>query len=147
MSSARPFIKTGVGAVVLRGPEVLLIRRGKPPFEGRWSIPGGGLEFGESVREAARREVREETGCEIEILGLLDVFEGLPRDHGDPNAHYVMIDFAARWTAGAPRPGDDALEAKFVSFAEAEARLDWDKTREALARTREMAARLGADVV
>ena len=125
-------IKIGVGAVVFRGDDVLLIRRGKPPFEGQWSIPGGGLEFGESIIDAVHREVREETGLTISIVGLLDVFEGLPGD-GFPN-HVVMVDYVAEWVSGVPVAGDDAIAAEFVAPETARRRLSWDKTREAIAR-------------
>jgi 8-oxo-dGTP diphosphatase len=125
-------IRIGVGAVVFRGDDVLLVRRGKEPFKDQWSIPGGGLEHGERLAEAVMREVREETGVEINILGLLDVFEGLPEETGHP--HVVMIDYVAEWISGDPIAADDALEAEFVSLEEAKARLAWDLTRQAVAR-------------
>ena len=125
-------ISIGVGAVVFRDGDVLLIKRGKPPFEGQWSIPGGGLEHGERLTGAVIREVREETGVEIRILGLLDVFEGLPDETGHP--HVVMIDYVAEWVSGDPIAGDDALEAEFVSLEEARSRLAWDLTRRAVAQ-------------
>ena len=126
-------IKVGVGAVVFRGQDVLIIKRGKAPFEGHWSIPGGGLEHGETVKDAVLREVREETGLEIKILGLLDVFDGLPSDRdGDFNRHVVMIDYICDWVAGEPVAGDDAAEAEFVTIETALARLSWDTTRQAI---------------
>ena len=128
-------ISVGVGAVVFRGDDVLLIKRGKPPFKGQWSIPGGGLHHGERVADAVRREVREETGLDIEIIGLLDVFDALPDGaDGDFKCHTVIIDYVAECASGEPVAGDDAAEAVFVDFAEALARLSWDKTREALRR-------------
>ncbi|HKO09286.1 MAG TPA: NUDIX domain-containing protein, partial [Alphaproteobacteria bacterium] len=72
----------GVGALVFRGEEVLLIKRGKPPREGQWSIPGGAQHLGESVAEAARREVREEAGIEIEVKEVIAVVDLLSRDEG-----------------------------------------------------------------
>ncbi|MEZ5891843.1 MAG: NUDIX hydrolase [Parvularculaceae bacterium] len=129
----------GVGAVVFRGDDVLLIRRGKPPFLGQWSIPGGKVEHGEALGAAVAREVREETGVEISILGLLDVFESLPRD-GEPY-HYLMIDYVAEWVSGEPRAGDDAMEAEFVSLDEAASRVGWDTTRRAIARAAEWRSR------
>ncbi|MEL6365690.1 MAG: NUDIX hydrolase [Pseudomonadota bacterium] len=139
----RPRIKTGVGAVVFRGDEVLLIRRAKPPFKDHWSIPGGGLEFGERLEDAVAREVMEETGCTIVVEGLVHVFESLPPDHGNPDAHYVMIDYLARWTGGEPRAGDDAADAQFFFFEEGAARVAWDETRTVLHRAKAMAERLG----
>lgn len=128
-------IKIGVGAVVFRGDEVLVIKRGKPPFEGQWSIPGGGLHFGERVVDAVRREVREETGLEIEIIGVLDVFDGLPGTEGDGfDQHIVMLDYVGEWKAGEPVAGDDAAAAEFVAIETALKRLSWDKTRDAVRR-------------
>ncbi len=104
-----------VGVVCLRGREVLLIRRGCPPLEGAWSLPGGRIEPGERAADAALRELREETGVEAELAGLLDVVDGLFPDHqGGPGRHYVLVDYLALWRAGEPRAGDDALEAAFL---------------------------------
>ncbi len=128
-------IKVGVGAVVFRGADVLLIKRGKPPFKGQWSIPGGGLDYGEAVRDGLVREIREETGLEVKILGLIDVFEALPRaEGGDFAQHVVMIDYVCAWQAGEPVAGDDAMAAEFVPVETALERLSWDKTREAVRR-------------
>lgn len=101
------------GVVCFRGDEVLLIRRGAPPREGEWSLPGGRIEWGERAADAALRELREETSCEAEIVGLIDVVDGLIGDR-----HYVLVDYAVRWTAGEPKAGDDAREARFVPPAE-----------------------------
>ena len=106
--------------VCLRGAgaaaEVLLIRRGKPPREGEWSLPGGRIEWGERAADAALRELREETGVEAELAGLIDVVDGVfPTPDGD--AHYLLVDYAARWTAGEPRAGDDAADARFHPLA------------------------------
>ena len=114
---------------------MLLIKRGKPPFKGNWSIPGGGVEYGETVKEAVLREVREETALEVNILGLLDVFDGLPSDgDGEFTRHVVMIDYICEWVSGEPVAGDDASEAEFFPLEEALARLSWDTTRGALNR-------------
>lgn len=126
-----PQIHIGVGAVVFRGDDILVIKRGKPPFEGQWSIPGGGLEYGEALQDAVIREVREETGLEIEVLGLLNIYEALPNETGFA-AHTIMIDYAAEWASGEPVAGDDAMEAEFVSMDEAISRLSWDVTRRAV---------------
>ena len=112
-----------VGVVCLRGSEVLLIRRGKPPREGQWSIPGGRMEWGETVTDAALRELREETGVEAELLGLIEVL-----DHISEHGHAVLIDFAARWIGGEPVAGDDAAEAAFVEIEAACARVGWSET-------------------
>ena len=130
--SGREKIFTSVGAVVFRGDEALVIRRGREPLKGQWSIPGGKVDYGEPLKEAVAREVREETGVEIRVLGLLDVFESLPAAPGAP--HYVMVDYAAEWVSGEPRPGDDADAAEFVSLEEAGRRIAWDTTRRAVER-------------
>ena len=132
-------ISIGVGAVVFRNDEVLVIKRAKPPFEGHWSIPGGGLENGETVKDAVKREVREETGLEIEIIALLDVFDALPQETDSAfSQHTVIIDYVAEWKAGEPVAGDDAAEAKFVPVEEAITRLSWDLTRQAVRRAQDI---------
>ena len=133
--TSREKIFVAVGAVAFRGDEVLLIRRGKEPLKGCWSIPGGGLEYGEKLEDAVLREVFEETGTRIRLLGLLDVFEGLPAETGVP--HMLMIDYVAEWISGEPAAGDDAEAAEFVSLEEAERRISWDLTRRAVARAAE----------
>ncbi len=128
-------IKPSVGAIVFKGPDVLLIKRGNAPLKGRWSIPGGKIEFGETLEAALRREVREETGIEVELVGLINVFEALPQE--DRDGHYLMVDYVARWASGDVVAGDDADAAEFVSFSEALDRLSWDKTRTALQQAKQ----------
>jgi 8-oxo-dGTP diphosphatase len=120
-----------VGVVCLRGDAVLLIRRGKPPKLGEWSLPGGRIEWGEAATDAALRELREETGIEAELAGLIDVVDGLfpGGGPGDPDRHYVLIDYAARWLSGEPRAGDDAAEAAFHPLDQIEALVGWSETR------------------
>lgn len=115
-----------VGVVCLRGESVLLIRRGTPPRQGEWSLPGGRIEPGERAMDAALRELREETGVEAEITGLIDVVDGL---FPGARQHYVLIDYAARWLSGEPVAGDDAAEARFVALADVEALVQWSETR------------------
>lgn len=126
MSTALPAPVPCVGVVCLRGDEVLLIRRGRPPRQGEWSLPGGRIEPGERAVEAALRELREETGVEAEITGLIDVVDGVFPEVG---RHYVLIDYAARWLSGEAAAGDDALEARFVALDQVGALVDWDETR------------------
>ena len=120
-----------VGVVCIRGEEVLLIRRGTPPKQGEWSIPGGRVEPGEPVRAAALRELKEETGVEADLAGLIDVvdavFENRARDL--ITRHYVLIDFAARWRAGEPVAGDDAAEARFFHQSDLDSLELWSETR------------------
>ncbi|AZS19745.1 MULTISPECIES: NUDIX hydrolase [unclassified Caulobacter] len=129
-----------VGVVCLRGEEVLLIKRGTPPRLGQWSVPGGRLEWGETLQGAALRELKEETGVDADLLGLIDVIDGVfparPSLDGKPGEitrHYVLIDYAARWTGGQPMAGDDAAEARFVSREEAMALVEWEETRRVIA--------------
>ena len=130
-----------VGVVCLKGDAVLLIRRGTPPRQGEWSLPGGRIEPGERLAEAALRELREETGVEAELIGLIDVVDGLFPEAG---RHYVLIDYAALWTGGEPVGGDDAAEAAFMPFEEALCRVDWSETRRIIRQARVMAAAHGA---
>jgi 8-oxo-dGTP diphosphatase len=114
--------------ICFRGNEVLLIRRGTPPRLGEWSIPGGRVEWGETVAGAALRELREETGVEAELLGLVDVVDGL--FIADPSAarHYVLVDYAAVWRSGEPVAGDDAAEARFWPIDRALTLVSWSET-------------------
>jgi ADP-ribose pyrophosphatase YjhB (NUDIX family) len=106
----RPLV--GVGVVAIKDGRVLLIRRGKPPREGGWSLPGGRQRLGETVRETALRELREETGVEAVVTALLDVVDSITRDDDGAIAyHYTLVDFLAEWRAGEARAGGDADEA------------------------------------
>ena len=121
----------GVGVVCLRGDEVLLIQRGKPPREGEWSLPGGRLEWGETTAAAALRELKEETGVTARLIGLIEVVDGIfsRRADGEIWAHYVLIDYAAVWEAGEPVAGDDARAARFVSLSALDQVELWSETR------------------
>jgi len=130
------------GVVCLRGGEVLLIRRGKAPLKGEWSLPGGRMEMGEGVAQTALRELAEETGVEAELLGLIDVV-----DHFHEGGQMVLIDYAARWIAGEPVGGDDAMDARFFAINEAMALVSWGETRRVIALAVErfgLAARIPA---
>lgn len=123
----RPWV--GVGVVVLRGDQILMIRRGRPPRQGQWSLPGGVQELGETVRETAVREVLEETGIEIALGPLADVVDSVTRDDdGRVLHHYTLVDFAARWVRGEPKAGDDAQDARWFTLAELEAETLWPET-------------------
>lgn len=101
----------GVGAVIVRDHRVLLIRRGQAPLLGEWSLPGGVLECGETLREAAVREAREETGLVVETVDMLGVYERIiPSDDGRVRYHYVLIDFLCRPVGGELKAGSDAAE-------------------------------------
>ncbi len=114
------------GVVCLRGDEVLLVRRGRPPLQGEWSLPGGRIEPGERAVDAALRELREETGVEAQITGLLDVVDGIFPEAG---RHFLLVDYAARWLSGEPVAADDAAEARFVSLDEVDILVGWEQTR------------------
>ena len=102
----RPYV--GVWVVIFRGDQVLLAQRGKSPRKLSWSIPGGAQEINETVREAGLREVREETGLEVDILGLIDVVDSITRDpDGRVQFHYTLVDFYAEWRSGEAIAGDD----------------------------------------
>ena len=125
--------------VCLRGGEVLLIRRGKPPRLGEWSIPGGRMELGETAAQAALRELAEETGVSGEMLGLVDVVDYLGGE-----IQMVLIDFAVRWTGGEPVAGDDAAEAGFFPLEQALTMVSWSETRRIIG---EAAARFGESAI
>ncbi len=105
----RPIV--GVGGVVIEDGQAILIRRGGPPLQGQWSIPGGTLELGETLVEGVRRELREETGLEVEVLELIEVFDRIfPDGAGRPQYHFVIVDYLCGRTGGTPKAGGDVSE-------------------------------------
>lgn len=105
----------GVGAIIVENGQVLLVKRGHPPLAGEWSIPGGVLEVGELLKEAAVREAREETGLTVEAGEILGVFDRLIRTGDRVQYHYVLIDFLCRRMGGELRPGSDADEVRWFA--------------------------------
>ena len=124
-----------VGIVCIRGEEVLLIRRGTPPKQGEWSIPGGRIEPGERAKDAALRELKEETGVDAEIEGLIDVVDAVFQNRaGDLiTRHYVLIDYVAKWRSGEPVAGDDAAEARFFHQSALGSLELWSETQRIIA--------------
>lgn len=114
--------RLGVGIVTLRGDEVLLVQRLREPLQGFWTFPGGVVELGEDLRAAARREMQEETGLDVEIGEIADVFERVDRDSdGRVRYHYVVVDFIARVREGTnpdPCAADDAGNARWIACAQ-----------------------------
>lgn len=109
----------GVGGIIFQGENVLLIKRGREPALGQWSIPGGLVDLGETLQAAVVREVREETHIEAEPLVLVKVLDRIFRDkEGRVVYHYVLVDFLCRPTRGEIIPGSDALDAQYVPIAE-----------------------------
>ncbi len=119
-----------VGVVCWRGDEVLLIRRGQAPRLGEWSIPGGKVQRGEALHEAAVRELFEETGVEAKISGLLAIYEII-----EPEFHYILIDYGAEWLSGEPVAGDDADAARFMPLDEAMALINNADMHDALLKS------------
>ena len=112
-----PFV--GVGAVIVQDGRVLLIRRGQPPLLGEWSLPGGVLECGETLREATVREAREETGLVVETVDMLGVYERvIHSDDERVRYHYVLIDFLCRPIAGELKAGSDAADVRWFTRTE-----------------------------
>ena len=133
----RPMV--GVGAVVFRGPEVLMIRRGKPPRMGDWSLPGGMQELGETVFAAAAREVMEETAVTTANIALIDVVDSItPDQSGRVQFHYTLVDVVADWQNGDPVGGTDAMHAEFMPFDKVANLNLWSETHRIIAEARRM---------
>ena len=111
--------QTAVGAIVFRDDKVLLVKRTNHPGKGLWAIPGGRVKLGETLKEAARREVKEETGVIISPKDPIYVFDLIDRDdEGRIRFHYVIVDLLADYLRGVPSPGTDASEARWISSQE-----------------------------
>ncbi len=131
----------GVGAVVWRDGAVLLERRGQPPLQGSWSLPGGLVEVGETLEQAVAREVREECDIEVKVGSLLGVFEPIVRDDdGRIRYHYVVIDYLAMYVTGEVAIGDDAAELRWVSVEDVPGYALLPETRDMIERARQAVA-------
>jgi 8-oxo-dGTP diphosphatase len=112
----RPLV--GVGAIILREDQVLLVQRGREPSYGKWSIPGGLVELGESLQEAIVREVREEVGLEVRVRDLVVALDRvIPDQEGRIEYHYILLDFLCECNGGNPSPASDVLDCAFVPIA------------------------------
>lgn len=120
----RPVV--GVGGVVIEGGRTLLIRRGSEPLRGQWSIPGGTLELGESLQAGVARELLEETGLQVRVLDLIEVFDRIFTEPGDggggspqkPRFHYVIVDYLCERISGEARPGGDVTDVAYATEEE-----------------------------
>lgn len=127
----------GLGAIVWKEGRVLMVKRGRPPGEGIWSLPGGLQVVGETVAEGIRREIAEETGVEIELLGLVEVVDSVRHDAaGRIQYHYTIIDYAARWTAGEAVAGDDAAAVAWVAPEDLASLNTWAETARVIEKSR-----------
>jgi mutator protein MutT len=108
----------GVGAVIVEAGRVLLVRRGAEPLKGHWSLPGGLVELGEGLLNAVVREVREETGLEVEPLELIELLDKIYREDNRVRYHYVIADYLCRVTGGVLRAASDADAVRWVERAE-----------------------------
>jgi ADP-ribose pyrophosphatase YjhB (NUDIX family) len=108
----RPIV--GVGGVVVHRQRALLIRRGCEPHKGQWSIPGGMLELGEELADGVRRELKEETGLEVEPLEIVAAFDRIMREGKRVKYHYVIVDYVCRLKRGRLKSASDVLDARWV---------------------------------
>jgi len=102
----------------LEDDELLLIRRGNPPFQGYWSVPGGKVNWGEPLEDALKREIREELQVEVEVEKLAGIVESIIEENGEVKYHYILIDYFCRISSGSPKASSDAVEVRWVPLSE-----------------------------
>ena len=136
---ARPVL--GVGVVVWHGERVLLVQRVRPPRQGQWSLPGGAQQLGETVADAARRELLEEAGITVELGQIIATIDLIERTaDGRVRYHYTLIDFVAEAPLPDLRPGDDAADARWFALDELDALGLWSETLRVIGLARERRA-------
>lgn len=136
---ARPIV--GIGIVVIKGDQVLLCRRGKPPNLGTWTLPGGAQDVGETCEAAARRELAEETGLTVGTLHFAAYVDTIRRDDdGRVRFHYTILDFAGRWEAGEPIAGSDVSEVTWAPLDALEPYDLWSEAHRVIAIARQLVA-------
>ena len=115
----RPLV--GVGGVIIHEERALIVQRGKPPRQGEWTVPGGMLELGETLRGGTEREVLEETGLVVKAGQVLDVFDSIHSDReGRTQYHYVLVDFLCTWMGGELKAASDVAQARWITREELE---------------------------
>jgi 8-oxo-dGTP diphosphatase len=130
-----------VGAAVVRGDQVLVVRRGREPSLGKWTLPGGAVDLGEGMRDAAAREVREECGIEVDVGEVVTVLDNIVRDEdGAVRYHYAIVDFAARYLSGELAPNEELTGATWITPAQFDAYGVAPKAQAALRRALYVAA-------
>ncbi|HTW69895.1 MAG TPA: NUDIX hydrolase [Acetobacteraceae bacterium] len=133
---SRPIV--GIGVIVLKDDSVLLVRRGKPPNVGSWTLPGGAQEVGETAEQAGRRELLEETGITVGPLVFAAHVDNIRRDStGRVQFHYTILDFAGRWEAGEPVAATDVSEAVWVPLSRLQDYALWSEAYRVIAIARE----------
>ncbi len=136
----------GVGVVVRKDDAVLLIQRGNPPRRGDWGLPGGALELGETLRDAAQREVREECGIEIVLDDVIDAVDIILHDDaGNVQYHYALVDFSATYVSGDLRAASDVLDTRWVSLSELSAFPLPEMTRQVIGKAIKHRTRMNTD--
>ncbi|MCD6241607.1 NUDIX hydrolase [Candidatus Bathyarchaeota archaeon] len=135
----------GVGAIIVRNGKILIVKRKSEPGKGRWSVPGGLVELGETVGQTVVREVKEECNLNVEVDRLIDVVDSLTKDEeGNIKYHFVILDFFVKLKGGELKAGDDAEEARWVPLEEVE-KYNLTKTfREFLKRNMEILKKYGS---